>query len=71
VTYLLLIFLLKQCFAIFSGVKPACNAHVSIYIYVVSPISGTAGNHTEPCQESREPGEPTECRAWPGNPDQV
>jgi hypothetical protein len=34
----------------------------------VSSISGTARNHKEPCQESREPGEFVECRAWLGNP---
>jgi hypothetical protein len=34
----------------------------------VSSILGTAGNHKEPCQERREPGEPVECPAWPGNP---
>jgi hypothetical protein len=34
----------------------------------VFSISGTARNHKEPCKESREPGEPAECRAWPGNP---
>jgi hypothetical protein len=35
---------------------------------VMYSISGTARNHKEPCQESRDPGEPAECHAWPGNP---
>jgi hypothetical protein len=34
----------------------------------VSSISGTARNHKEPCQENREPGQPSECHAWQEDP---
>jgi hypothetical protein len=36
-------------------------------LLVTSSISGTARNHKQPCQESRESGKPAECCAGPGS----
>jgi hypothetical protein len=34
----------------------------------MSSALGTARNHKEPCQKSKEPGEAMEYCDWPGNP---
>jgi hypothetical protein len=57
----------KTCFGMVCSCAVAF-CMMSSRLLAVSSISGTARNHKEPCQESREPGEPAECRAWPGNP---
>jgi hypothetical protein len=64
--------LLKGLF--FNDVQLYCHvlydvlAAVKTGAFLWCSISGAAINHKEPCKESREPDEPVECHAWPGNP---